>query len=219
MTELVQLLAQLSQLAAAPLLIGLVASALLMVVIHNWRITLPTLIVQYVIVGVMLARVTQPAVALITPLVGVLISLSLSIAAQRADNERASRGESIALERVQHVAWQTVPAQVLLRGVAGTLVLTAAFGAAINFPLPGNARELGLGAYVLLACGILILGMSSEALNGGIGLMMIVSGIELGYTPLEPGLSVVILLGLMNLLIGVAIAYLILADARAPEPA
>ncbi|HQX76278.1 MAG TPA: hypothetical protein PL074_08190, partial [Thermoflexales bacterium] len=189
------------------------------VLIRNWRITLPALILQYALVGVMLARVTQPAVALITPLAGVLISLSLSIAAQRADNERAARGESIAIERVKHVAWQSVPAQVLLRAVAATLTLTAAFGVAVNFPLPGSARELGLAAYVLLACGALIIAIASEALNGGIGLLMIISGIELGYTPLEPSLSVVILLGLMNLLVGVAIAYLTLADANSPKPA
>lgn len=92
MTDLVQLIAQLAQLAAGPLLIGLVGTSLVMVLIRNWRITLPALILQYALVGVMLARVTQPAVALITPLAGVLISLSLSIAAQRADNERAARG-------------------------------------------------------------------------------------------------------------------------------
>ncbi|HQW35454.1 MAG TPA: hypothetical protein PLJ62_03175 [Thermoflexales bacterium] len=219
MTDLVQLIAQLAQLAAGPLLIGLVGTSLVMVLIRNWRITLPALILQYALVGVMLARVTQPAVALITPLAGVLISLSLSIAAQRADNERAARGESIAIERVKHVAWQSVPAQVLLRAVAATLTLTAAFGVAVNFPLPGSARELGLAAYVLLACGALIIAIASEALNGGIGLLMIISGIELGYTPLEPSLSVVILLGLMNLLVGVAIAYLTLADANSPKPA
>lgn len=219
MTDLVQLIAQLAQLAAGPLLIGLVGTSLVMVLIRNWRITLPALILQYALVGVMLARVTQPAVALITPLAGVLISLSLSIAAQRADNERATRGESIAIERVKHVAWQSVPAQVLLRAVAATLALTAAFAVAVNFPLPGSARELGLAAYVLLACGALIIAIAPEALNGGIGLLMIISGIELGYTPLEPSLSVVILLGLMNLLVGVAIAYLTLADANSPKPA
>lgn len=219
MADFAQLLALLAQLAAAPLLTGLVATSLIAVTLRNWRITLPALIVQYVIVGVMLARVTQPAVALITPLAGALIALSLSIAAQRADNERASRGESIAIERVRHVAWRSVPAQVLLRAVAGSLVLTVAFGAALNFPLPGNARELALGAYVLLACGVLIVAISSEALNSGIGLLMMISGVELAYTPVEPSLSVGILLGLMNLLAGVAVAYLTLADATAPKPA
>lgn len=219
MTDLVQLLAQLSQVAATPLLMGLVATALVMSVIRNWRITLPAMIVQYAIVGIMLARVTQPAVALITPLAGILIALSLSIAAQRADNQRATRGESVAIERVRHVAWRSVPAQVMLRSVAVTLALTAAFGAALNFPLPGNARELGMGAYVLLACGALTAATAPEALNCGIGLLMMISGIDMGYTPLEPSLSVGILLGLMNLLVGVAVAYLTLADATLPKHA
>lgn len=213
MSELVLLLERLSQLAVTPLLFGLIASTLVIVVIRNWRIALPALIVHYVIVGVMLARATQAAVALITPMTGVLIALSLSVAAQRADNLRSRRGESIAIERVRNVAWRSVPAQVLLRAIAATLVVTAAFGAAVSFPLPGNFRELGLGAYILATCGLLVVATAPEALNAGLGLLIFFSGIELGYAPLEPSLSVVILLGLMNVLVGVAVAFLALADA------
>ena len=179
---------------------------------RNWRIALPALIVQYVIVGIMLARVIQPGVALITPLAGALVCLALSIAAQRADDQRARHGESVAVERIRNVAWRSVPAQVLLRAIAAALVLTAAFGATVRFPLPGDARELGLGAYVLLASGVLLIATAPEALNVGMGVLMFISGVELGYTPLEPSISVSVLLGFMTLLVGIAIAYLALAD-------
>jgi hypothetical protein len=211
-SELVSLLDRLSQLAVTPLLIGLAASALLIVLVRNWRIALPALIVQYVIVGIMLARVIQPGVALIKPLAGALVCLALSIAAQRADDQRAQRGESVAVERIRHVRWHSVPAQVLLRAIAAALVLTAAFGATVRFPLPGGARELGLSAYILLACGLLLMATAPEALNIGIGLLMFISGIELAYTPLEPSISVSVLLGFMTLLVGFAISYLTLAD-------
>ncbi|HEY3291699.1 MAG TPA: hypothetical protein VGK87_16320 [Anaerolineae bacterium] len=212
MSELVALLDRLSQLAATPLLAALAVSTILILLVHNWRLALPALIVQYVVVGIMLARIIQPGVALIKPLAGALVCLAISIAAQAADNQRATRGESVAVERIQHVAWRSVPAQVLLRAIAAALVLTAAFGATVRFPLPGNARELGLGAYMLFASGILLMATASEALNIGIGLLMFVSGIELGYTPLEPSVSVSVLLGLMTLLVGFSIAYLTLAD-------
>ena len=212
MSDLVALLDRLSQLAATPLLAVLTISTALILLVRNWRIALPALIIQYAVVGIMLARVIQPGVALIKPLAGALVCLALSIAAERADNQRARRGESIAVERIRHVSWHSVPAQVLLRAIATVLVLTVAFGATVRYPLPGNARELGLGAYVLLASGILLIATAPEALNIGIGLLMFISGIELGYTPLEPSISVSVLLGFMTLLVGFAIAYLTLAD-------
>ena len=211
-SELVALLDRLSQLAATPLLAALAGTTIFILLVRNWRITLPALIVQYVIVGIMLARVIQPGVALIKPLAGALVCLALSIAAQRADDQRARRGESVAVERIRNVAWRSVPAQVLLRAIAAALVLTAAFGATVRFPLPGNTRELGLGAYILLASGILLIAIAPETLNTGIGVLMFLSGVELGYTPLEPSISVSVILGFMTLLVGVAIAYLTLAD-------
>jgi hypothetical protein len=200
------------------LLAALAGTTIFILLVRNWRIALPALIIQYVVVGIMLARVIQPGVALIKPLAGALVCLAISIAAQRADNQRAQRGESIAAERIQNVSWRSVPAQVLLRAIAAALVLTAAFGATVRFPLPGNARELGLGAYVLLASGLLLIATAPEALNVGMGLLMFLSGIELGYTPLEPSISVSVLLGLMTLLVGFAIAYLTLADGGVLEP-
>lgn len=215
MSDLVALLDRLSQLAATPLLAALAGSAILILLIRNWRLALPALIVQYVVIGVMLARVIPPGVALIKPMAGALVCLAISVAAQAADSQRANRGESVAVERIRHVAWRSVPAQVLLRAIATALVLTAAFGASVRFPLPGNTRDLGMGAYVLLAGGVLLMGSAPEALNIGIGLLMFISGVELGYTPLEPSISVSVLFGLMTLLVGFAIAYLALADGGA----
>lgn len=214
-SDLIALLDRLSRLATPPLLAALTASALLIVLVRNWRIALPALIVQYVLVGIMLARAIDPGVALIKPLAGSLVCMALSIAAQHADTRRAGRGESIAIERIRRVAWHSVPAQVLLRAVAATVVLIAAFGATVRFPLPGDARELGLGAYILISCGILLIATTSEALNVGVGLLVFLSGVELAYTPLEPSISVSVLLGFMTLLVGVAIAYLALADGEA----
>jgi hypothetical protein len=214
-SELVALLDRLSQLAATPLLVALAVSTIFILLFRNWRIALPALIVQYVVVGIMLARVIQPGVALIKPMAGALVCLALSIAAQRADDVRSKRGESVAVERIRHVAWRSVPAQVLLRAIAAVLVLTAAYGATVRFPLPGGARELGLGAYMLLASGILLIAIAPEALNIGVGLLMFLSGVELGYTPLEPSISVSVLIGFMTLAVGIAIAYLTLADGGA----
>lgn len=215
MSDFVLLFERLAQQALAPLLIALVASAALVSLIRNWRVSLPALIIQSVVVGVLLARVIQPSVALVKPLAGIIACVTLSIAAQRADNTRAAHGEQTAEERIEHVNWRSVPAQVLLRAIAVLIVLVAAFGATVRFPLPGNARELALGAYILLACGLFVVATSPEGLNIGTGLLMMISGVEIGYIPLEPSISVSILLGLMTLVVTIAIAYLTLADGDA----
>lgn len=215
MSQLIELFDQLAQAGAASLLILLLISSGIVAAIRNWRITLPMMVLQYVAVGLLLARVIDPGVALIKPLAGAIVCFTLSIAAQRADDQRASRGESIALARLQRPNWQRAPAQVLLRAIAAILVLTAALGAAIRFPLPGIARELGLGAYLLVGFGVLLVATASEALNVGLGVLMLLSGVELGYTPLEPSISVSVLLALTTLLVGLAISYLTLADGGA----
>ncbi len=215
MSQLIELFDRLAQAAVTPLLILLAVSAGIVAVVRNWRLALPMMVLQYVAVGVLLARVIEPSVAVIKPLAGAIVCFALSIAAQRGDIVRAERGESIARERLAQPDWHRLPAQLLLRAIVAILVLTAAFGATIRFPLPGTARELGLGAYVLIGFGLLIVATAYEALNVGLGLLMLLSGFELAYTPLEPSIGVSVLLGLTTLLVGAAIAYLTLADAGA----
>lgn len=217
MSELIGLLEQLAQATVTPLLLLLAVSSGIVAIIRNWRITLPMMIVQYVAVGILLARVIDPSVALIKPVAGALVCFSLSIAAQRADTQREGRGESVARERLERPNWQRLPAQILLRAIAAILVLTAVFGAAIRFPLPlpGGVRELGLGAYILLGFGVLLIASAYEALNVGLGLLMLLSGFELAYSPLEPSIGVSVLLALTTLLVGAAISYLTLADGGA----
>ena len=111
--------------------------------------------------------------------------------------------------------WRNLPSQLLMRLVIMLLVVTAAFGATTRYPLPGNARELAFGAYLLVTCGLIIAATVSEGLNIGVGILMMISGFELGYIPLERSISVSVLLGLMTLVVTLSIAYLTLADADA----
>jgi hypothetical protein len=216
-----ELLRQLAEGAVGPSLVLLIVSAGFVVLVRNWRLVLPVMVLQYVAVGLLLARLFDPIAALFKPMAGSITLIVLSLAAQRADDVRAERGESVARERLARPNWQRLPAQLLLRAVTMALVLTAAFGAAVRFPLPGGTRELNLGAYMLIGCGLILMATAYESLNVGTGILMLVSGFELAYVPLEPSVGVSALLALTTLLIGLAIAYLILADADAdisPDP-
>lgn len=221
MLSFAELLRQLAEGAVGPSLVLLIVSAGFVVLVRNWRLVLPVMVLQYVAVGLLLARLFDPIAALFKPMAGSITLIVLSLAAQRADDVRAGRGESVARERLARPNWQRLPAQLLLRAVTMALVLTAAFGAAVRFPLPGGTRELNLGAYMLIGCGLILMATAYESLNVGTGILMLVSGFELAYVPLEPSVGVSALLALTTLLIGLAIAYLILADADAdisPDP-
>ena len=221
MLSFAELLRQLAEGAVGPSLVLLIVSAGFIVLVRNWRLVLPVMVLQYVAVGLLLARLFDPIAALFKPMAGSITLIVLSLAAQRADDVRAERGESVARERLARPNWQRLPAQLLLRAVTMALVLTAAFGAAVRFPLPGGTRELNLGAYMLIGCGLILMATAYESLNVGTGILMLVSGFELAYVPLEPSVGVSVLLALTTLLIGLAIAYLILADADAdisPDP-
>ncbi len=221
MLSFAELLRQLAEGAVGPSLVLLIVSAGFVVLVRNWRLVLPVMVLQYVAVGLLLARLFDPIAALFKPMAGSITLIVLSLAAQRADDVRAERGESVARERLARPNWQRLPAQLLLRAVTMVPVLTAAFGAAVRFPLPGGTRELNLGAYMLIGCGLILMATAYESLNVGTGILMLVSGFELAYVPLEPSVGVSALLALTTLLIGLAIAYLILADADAdisPDP-
>jgi hypothetical protein len=215
MSSLIALIDQLARLAVAPLLFGVIATAAILALVRNWRIALPVLIVQYVLVGILLARVIPPGVAFIKLVAGTIVCLALSFAAQRADDARATRGEAIAEQAMRRLNMRSLPSEFLIRAIATVLVLTAAFGATVRFPLPSGARELTLAAYALLACAMLVIGTSPHAVNVGMAVLMLLSGIELAYAPVEPSVTVSVLLALMTMLVGVAVAYLTLADGGA----
>ena len=212
-----QIFAQLAVFPVAPLLIVLILTIVPIMLVRNWRITLPALMIQYVLLGLLLARVLPNVAVAIKPVVGIIAGLALSLAAQRADLDRQRRGQTglTAQARLSAADWSRLPSQLLMRLVVMLLVVTAAFGATNRFPLPGNARELALSAYLLVFCGVIVAATASEGLNIGIGILMMISGFELGYIPLERSISVSVLLGLMTLVVTLAIAYLTLADADA----
>ena len=165
-----QIFAQLAVFPAAPLLVVLILTIIPTMLVRNWRITLPALMVQYVLLGLLLARVLPNVAVAVKPVVGITTGLILSIAAQRADIDRSRRGHtgSTAQSRISRADWSRLPSQLLMRLVVMLLTVTAAFGATNRFPLPGNARELAFGAYLLVFCGIIVAATASEGLNIGL---------------------------------------------------
>jgi hypothetical protein len=213
-------------------LIGLMVSAALLVVLVNWRLLILALGVQYLLVGLMLTRVVPLELAAVKALVGVMICPVLFITARRvrwgqidqaepeADQLPIDQPASAPTARRSPLGWLISPG-LPLRLLAALVTAVLAVNLALRNPLAmrGDAlvsRDVTIGTFGLLLLGLLNILLNENPLKVGIGLLSLLAGFELFYTTVEPTLTIVGLLGLTNLIIGLAIAYLTTAWATHP---
>jgi hypothetical protein len=108
-----------------------------------------------------------------------------------------------------------------LRLMAALLTAVLAVSLALRNPLAvtGDAlvsRDITIGTFGLLLLGLLNILLNENPLKVGIGLLSLLAGFEMFYTSVEPTLTIVGLLGMTNLIIGLAISYLTTAWATHP---
>lgn len=199
MPTLPEVLAKLSFLMTTPAVVGLVITASLIVVLRDWRFSLAALLGQYVLAGLLLTRLIQPRVALTKVLIGALVCVVLYLTARLVDvserEEGSPRGEPSL-------------ADFAFRLLAALFVGLAAYSLSRRYPLPEIPSAIGLACYWLASLGLLALTLAEKPLKAGMGLLTFLTGFELFYSALERSLSVVGFLGIANLLIALAIAYL-----------
>jgi hypothetical protein len=201
--------------------ITVMLTAGVIVVVKDWRASLFALIIQYVIVGLLLASEVRMELALIKTLVGSLLCVILyvtarhvrwgrQVAATSADDEDEEHSEQL------ESRW-ALPTELPFRFLAALLVMLVAYGGASAFPLPDVNQAISLAVYTMAALGVLAMGLTDEPLKAGLGLLTFVAAFELYYTVLEPSLVVIGFLGVSNFLIALAIAYLTVARAAFPD--
>jgi len=209
MPTLSEVIARLSFLTASPAVVGLVVTASLIIVVRDWHISLSALLAQYLLVGFLLTRLITPEVATVKTLVGALICPILYLTARRVRwGRQSSKDGSSPLP----TGWEVFPVGLPFRLLA--VVLTGLVSSSLlnSYPLPEVPRDIGFASYWLALIGLLAMILTEEPLKAGLGLLTFMAGFELFYAALESGLSVVGFLGIVNLFMALAIAYL--ASAR-----
>jgi hypothetical protein len=232
------ILKTLSSIPGLAVLIGLIVAAALLVVLINWRLLILALGVQYLLVGLMLTRVVPLELAAVKALVGVMICPVLFITARRvrwgqidqSGEAEADQPPGDALATDQPAAkpaarrspfgWLISPG-FPLRLMAALLTAVLAVSLALRNPLSvtGDAlvsRDITIGTFGLLLLGLLNILLNENPLKVGVGLLSVLAGFEMFYTSVEPTLTIVGLLGMTNLIIGLAISYLTTAWATHP---
>ena len=227
----------LSSIPALAVLVGLLAAASLLVMLVNWRLLILALGVQYLLVGLMLTRVVPLELAAVKALVGVMICPVLFITARRVrwgqidlpdtatdqaptDTLAPEQPAPKPAPRRSLIGWLISPG-LPLRLMAALLTAVLAVSLALRNPLSvtGDAlvsRDITIGTFALLLLGLLNVLLNENPLKVGIGLLSLLAGFEMFYTSVEPTLTIVGLLGLTNLIIGLAISYLTTAWATHP---
>ena len=206
MPTLSEVIARLSFLTASPAVAGLVVTASLIIVVRDWRVSLAALLAQYLLVGFLLTRLITPETATVKTLVGALICPILYLTARRIRWGR---------QRSKPTGWEVFPVSLPFRLLAVVLTGLVASSLLNRCPLPEVPRDIGFACYWLALIGLLAMILTAEPLKSGLGLLTFMAGFELFYAALESSLSVVGFLGIVNLFMALAIAYL--ASAREVE--
>jgi len=202
-------------------LISLLIAAALLVILVNWRLLIVALALQYILVGLMLTRVVPIELAAVKALVGIMICPVLFITARRVHwgrPEEEAEEDGTAAQRPQRRWWHILGAGWPVRVIVAVLALAISTSLASRGPLSivtdvSLSRDLTIGASSVMLLGLINAALAENPLKVGIGLLSILAGFELLYTTVEPTLTIVGLLGLTNLFLALAIAYLTTAWA------
>jgi uncharacterized MnhB-related membrane protein len=211
MPTLSEVIAKLSFLTAGPAVAGLVVTASLIIVLRDWRVSLAALLAQYLLVGFLLTRLITPEVATVKTLIGALLCPILYLTARRVRRGRQRKDEV----STSPIVWEVFPVGLPFRLLS--VILTGLVTASLlnSYPLPEVPGDIGFASYWLALIGLLAMILTTDPLKAGLGLLTFMAGFELFYAALESSLSVVGLLGIVNLFMALAIAYL--ASAREVE--
>jgi hypothetical protein len=217
--SLYEILDQLQFVTRELAVLGLFVTGGLMVLVRDWRASLLALLGQYLLAGLVLSRLVLPEVALIKVLIGALICPMLYLAVRQAGWRPGrkwlpSPGDASNTTPVQDSLF---PRDLAFRLLAVTLMVILAAALSRRYSLPAIPPDVGLGSYWLILIGLLILMLTEEPFKGGQGLLTAIIGFELFYTSIERSLAMVWLWAVVNLLLALAIAYLVVARGAGPS--
>ena len=102
--------------------------------------------------------------------------------------------------------------RLFMIGMAALLAIAAA--SRIEAIMPGIGIPVSIGGVLLVAMGLLQLGMTTQVLRVILGLLTALSGFEILYAAMEGSILVAALLVVINLGLGLAGAYLLTASSE-----
>jgi hypothetical protein len=206
---------------ATPAVVLLIVAATALVVFADWRVRLGALLAQYIAAAILVSQLVLLDVAAAKMLAGLVATGILAVTAlQFSGSIRAPLAEPRDEPQTGPNGDGASPAErrfALPTGfpfrVMAALMVSAMAGYLASQPslvLPGlqTAPAVNTASYLLIALGLLNLGLTEEPLRAGMGLLTVMTGFELFYAAVEPALAVVALLAASQLAVALAVSYL-----------
>jgi hypothetical protein len=196
-----------------PALVNLLVAATALVLFNDWRIRLTALAVQYTAAAILITQAVAVEVAFVRFVVGCLVVAILAITASQFYFGRPAGDQAATTSGAdgQRRGFE-VPTGFPFRLMATAMFVIAALylGSQPNMVLPGLqvAPAINIASYLLMAVGLLNLGLSEEPLRAGTGLLTLLTGFEIFYAVVEPSLAVVALLAAAEFGVALAVSYL-----------
>ncbi|MBN1316932.1 MAG: hypothetical protein JXA42_15740 [Anaerolineales bacterium] len=216
MPTLTDLLNSLAFLGQQPAAWGIVITALVLVVINDWRWSLAALATQYIITGWLLSHVLEPQIAMLKILVGFMICLVLYLTARQVNWGRSPDKTRLVIK----VRWGLTIGFTfrLFIGLLFTIIIMIVTNNQ-TVSLPELPPYINLASLSLMTMGMLALGLSDEPLMAGMGLLTALSGFELFYHSLEQAITVIGFLVGIDFFIALVTAYMTTAQHWSQEDA
>ncbi|MCA9898541.1 MAG: hypothetical protein H6654_11905 [Ardenticatenaceae bacterium] len=195
-------------------------TAVLVIILWDWRLALAALAAQYFFAGLLFVDVLDPRLAMVKLLAGWFACLILYFTARqvnwggRPQDVAADELQNVAPERTFQVGPLRIPTSLPLRLLLVLLMLwliTSLFQRP-DFALPAigdSLNYLSLAIFALVVLGLLALALTSEPLKAGMGVFMFLTGFELFYSALDQSATMLILLAAANLVLALVVAYLV----------
>ena len=194
-------------------------TAAIIFVVRDWRLSLFALAVQYLVIGLLFAELLLPHMAFMKVIVGLFITLMLYIAARQVNwgnlPEDVSPEEAVQLNKDRlirlgpYMLPTDTPFRLILAVTIGLLVVGISQRPLLQLPVVSddlNTVIIGLAAY-----GLVGMSLTTEPFKAGLGLLMFMTGFELFYSSLEQSAAMLVMLATVNLVLTLAISYLVQA--------
>jgi hypothetical protein len=212
MPTLPEILQQLQFISQETALLGLFLTAGLILVGRDWRLLILALLAQYILAGLILSRLVRPDIAILKVMIGAFICPILFLSARQV-SFNPSLVSLLSKERRR----STPATGFVFRLLTTLLIVLVTIILSDTFTLPDLSLSLTIAVYWLILAGLTILVLTEDPMKAGHGLLTILVGFDLLYTTLERSLLITGLWGAVNLLIALALSYLIVAKGATPE--
>ena len=206
-----QTLQEATALAGSSTILAICACTAIIVAARDWRIVLAGFMVIYLGLALITSNLLPPEWALLRVIVGGLVAIIWSISAQRA----GWGGRFLPFQSQAGVQERPLSSTTLFRSLVVVSVVVVLLTGQVRLPLPPIPTDIRLLITWLGVFALLGLALGDEALQTGVALLLWLAATQLLVSVLRQDPWLIWLLSTLELLVGLAAAYLIVTRGPA----